>query len=68
MCSVRENVMYMLSFEKFADENPVCDEHDSDNDVKNAKMSFETSNTNNASSIFQKNISKSWLYSNFLQW
>ena len=27
MYSVRENVMYMLSFEKFVDENPICDEN-----------------------------------------
>ena len=32
MYSVRENVMYMLSFEKFVDENPVCDEVDDDDD------------------------------------
>ena len=35
MSSVRENVMYMLSFEKIVDENPVCDENDNDNDGKN---------------------------------
>ena len=32
MYSVRENVMYMLSFEKFVDENPICDENDDDDD------------------------------------
>ena len=35
MYSVRENVMYMLSFENFVDENPLCDENDDDNDGKN---------------------------------
>ena len=35
MYNVHENVMYMLSFQKFVDENPVCDENDDDNDGKN---------------------------------
>ena len=35
MYSVRENVMYMLSSERFLDENPVCDEIDDDIDGKN---------------------------------
>ena len=35
MYSVRENVIYMLSFEKIVDENTVCDENDNDNDGKN---------------------------------
>ena len=34
MYSVRENVVYMPSFEKFDDENPLCDENDDDNDGK----------------------------------
>ena len=29
MYSIRENVMYMLSFEKFVDENPICDDENS---------------------------------------
>ena len=35
MYSVRENVISMLSFEKFVDENPVCDEKDDDDHEKN---------------------------------
>ena len=34
MYSVRENVIYMLSFEKFVNENPVSDENDDDDDDK----------------------------------
>ena len=33
--SVRENVLYMLSFEKLVVENPISDENDDDNDGKN---------------------------------
>ena len=33
--SVRENLMYMLSFEKLVYENQVCDENDDDDDDKN---------------------------------
>ena len=40
MYSVRENVMYMLSFEKFVCENPVCDENDDDDDDKDELMSL----------------------------
>ena len=32
MYSVRENVLYMLSFEKFGEENPVGDDNDDEND------------------------------------
>ena len=35
MYSVRENVMYMISLEKFFNENPVCDENDDDHVDKN---------------------------------
>ena len=35
MYSIRKNVMYMLSFEKFVNENPVSDENDDDDDDKN---------------------------------
>ena len=35
MYSVRETVLYMLSFETFVDENLVCDEKNDDNDGKN---------------------------------
>ena len=65
MYSVRENVMYMLSFEKFVDEDTVCDENDDDNDVENEQMSHKflllskNTNTNIASSHFQNTCSKS---------
>ena len=52
MYSVPGNVMYMLSFEKFVDENPVCDENDDDNNAKNEEMSFKTTSSDNASSVF----------------
>ena len=61
MYFVRENVMYMLSFEKFVYENPVCDESDDDNDDKNEWISIKKTNTNNALPTFQKTIKKSWL-------
>ena len=57
MYSVRENVMYMLSFENFVHENWVCDE----NDGKNEQMSYnytlfsKTSNTYTSPTISMKN-------------
>ena len=32
MYSVRDDVLYMLFFEKFVDQNPIGDDNDDDND------------------------------------